>query len=172
MPLSVGNVFRTQQERSAVMGFVSCLEDQQKRFESDCHILQRDIRSRSADGESAKKDALRLLGDAQVHWAKMLKYLDELTLPDFDVGESPQELREQCSELRDLLARTEQESSRVSVLAELLFLHNQVLQEQLKQERVRRRQLERDFEKMGSEDFGRLVEPFLTKGMFAKHAKR
>jgi hypothetical protein len=154
------------------MGFVSCLEDQQKRFESDCHILQRDIRSRSADGESAKKDALRLLGDAQVHWAKMLKYLDELTLPDFDVGESPQELREQCSELRDLLARTEQESSRVSVLAELLFLHNQVLQEQLKQERVRRRQLERDFEKMGSEDFGRLVEPFLTKGMFAKHAKR
>ena len=83
-----------------------------------------------------------------------------------------QELREQCSELRDLLARTEQESSRVSVLAELLFLHNQVLQEQLKQERVRRRQLERDFEKMGSEDFGRLVEPFLTKGMFAKHAKR
>ena len=154
------------------MGFVSCLEDQQKRFESDCHILQRDIRSRSADGESAKKDALRLLGDAQVHWAKMLKYLDELTLPDFDVGESPQELREQCSELRDLLARTEQESSRVSVLAELLFLHNQVLQEQLKQERVRRRQLERDFEKMGSEDFGRLVEPFLTKGMFAKHGRR
>ncbi|KAE8543753.1 hypothetical protein F6453_3907 [Marinobacter nauticus] len=27
------------------MGFVSCLEDQQKRFESDCHMLQRDIRS-------------------------------------------------------------------------------------------------------------------------------
>jgi hypothetical protein len=78
MPLSVGNVsvFRTQQERSAVMGFVSCLEDQQKRFESDCHILQRDIRSGSVDGESAKKDALRLLGDAQVYWAKMLKYID------------------------------------------------------------------------------------------------
>jgi hypothetical protein len=25
---------------------------------------------------------------------------------------------------------------------------------------------------IASEDFGRLVEPFLTKGMFAKHAKR
>ena len=48
------------------MGFVSCLEDQQKRFESDCHILHRDIQSGRADGESAKKDALRLLSDAQV----------------------------------------------------------------------------------------------------------
>lgn len=37
------------------MGFVSCLEDQQKRFESDCHILHHDIRSGKADGESAKK---------------------------------------------------------------------------------------------------------------------
>lgn len=154
------------------MGFVSCLEDQQKRFESDCHILQRDIRSGRTDGESAKKDALRLLGDAQVYWAKMLKYLDELTLPDFGRGESPQELREQCSELMRVLARTEKESSCVSDLAGLLFLHNQVLQEQLKQELIHRRQLERDFEKMGREDFGRLVEPFLTKGMFEKHAKR
>jgi len=78
MPLSVGNVsvFRTQQERSAVMGFVSCLEDQQKRFESDCHLLHHDIRSGKADGETLKKDALRLLGDAQVCWAKMLKYMD------------------------------------------------------------------------------------------------
>lgn len=154
------------------MGFVSCLEDQQKRFESDCHILQRDIRSGRADGESAKKDALRLLGDAQVCWAKMLKYLNELTLPDSGLGESPQELRELCSELEGVLARTAQESSRVSDLAGLLFLHNQVLQEQLKQERIRRRQLERDFEKMGGEDFGRMVEPFLTKGMFERHAKR
>ncbi|MBJ7277448.1 hypothetical protein JHC43_13275 [Marinobacter salarius] len=154
------------------MGFVSCLEDQQKRFESDCHILQRDIQSGRADGESAKNDALRLLGDAQVYWAKTLKYLDELTLPDFGPGESSQELREQCSELKGVLARTEKESSRVSDLAGLLFLHNQVLQEQLKQERIRRRQLERDFEKMGGEDFGRLVEPFLTQGMFEKHAKR
>jgi len=158
MPLSVGNVFRTQQERSAAMGFVSCLEDQQKRFESDCHMLQRDIRSGRADGESAKKDALRLVGDAQVCWAKMLKYMDELTLPDLGLGDSPQELREQCSELKGVLASTEQESSRVSDLAAWLFLHNQVLQEQLKQERNRRRQLERDFEKMGGEDFGRLVE--------------
>jgi len=110
------------------MGFVSCLEDQQKRFESDCHILQRDIRSGRANGESAKKDALRLLGDAQVYWAKTLKYLDELTLPDFGCGESPQELREQCTELKGVLARTEQEASRVSDLAGLLFLHNQVLQ--------------------------------------------
>ena len=154
------------------MGFVSCLEDQQKRFESDCNILQRDIQSGMADGESAKKDALRLLGDAQVCWAKMLKYLDELTLPDSRLGESPQELREQCSELKGVLARTEQESSRTNDLARLLFLHNQVLQEQLTQERIRRRRLEQDFEKMGGEDFGRLVEPFLTKGMFAKHAKR
>lgn len=119
-----------------------------------------------------KKDALRLLGDAQVYWAKILKYLDELTLPDFGRGESPQELREQCSELMRVLARTEKESSCVSDLAGLLFLHNQVLQEQLKQELIHRRQLERDFEKMGREDFGRLVEPFLTKGMFEKHAKR
>ena len=154
------------------MGFVSCLEDQQKRFESDCHILHRDIQSGRADGESPKKDALRLLGDAQVCWAKMLKYLDELTLPDLGLGESPQELREQCSELEVVLARTEKESSRVSDLAGLLFLHNQVLQEQLKQERIRRRQLERDFEKLGREDFGQLVEPFLTKGMFERHAKR
>ncbi|MCL7944010.1 hypothetical protein [Marinobacter sp. ATCH36] len=154
------------------MGFVSCLEDQQKRFESDCHFLQRDIRPGRADGESAKKDALRLLGDAQVCWAKMLIYLDEITLPDFGLGESPQELREQCSELKSVLARTEQESSRVSDLAGLLFLHNQVMQEQLKQECIRRRQLERDFEKMGVEDFGRMVEPFLSKGMFERHAKR
>jgi hypothetical protein len=93
-------------------------------------------------------------------------------MPDFGIGESPQELREQCSELKGVLTRAEHESLRVSDLAGLLFLHNQVLQEQLKQERIRRRQLERDFEKMGGEDFGRLVEPFLTKGMFAKHAKR
>ena len=72
-PLSIGNVFRAQQERRAVMEFVSCLEDRQKRFESDCRILHRDMQSEKADDESAKKDALRLLGDAQVCWAKMLK---------------------------------------------------------------------------------------------------
>lgn len=60
----------------------------------------------------------------------------------------------------------------MSDLAGGLFLHNQVLQEQLKQERIRRRRLERDFEKMGGEDFGRMVESFLTKGMFERHAKR
>ncbi|AKV97626.1 hypothetical protein ACP86_16500 [Marinobacter sp. CP1] len=154
------------------MGFVSCLEDQQKRFESDCHILHRDIQSGRADGESAKKDALRLLGDAQVCWAKVMKYVDELTLPEFDNWEGAQELRDRCSSLEGVVSRVEQESSRISDLAGLLFLHNQVLQEQLKQERIRCRQFERDFEKMGREDFGRLVEPFLTKGMFAKHAKR
>jgi hypothetical protein len=74
--------------------------------------------------------------------------------------------------IKGCLARTEQESSRLGDLAGWLFLNNQVLQEQLKQERIRRRQLERDFEKMGGEDFGRLVEPFLTKGMFQRHAKR
>jgi hypothetical protein len=47
-----------------------------------------------------------------------------------------------------------------------------MLQEQLSQERSNREQLEREFEKMGREDFGRLVEPFLTKGMFQRHAKR
>jgi hypothetical protein len=47
----------------------------------------------------------------------------------------------------------------------LLFLHNEVLQEQLKQERICRRQLERDFEKMGGEDFGRLVT---RKAVFQK----
>ncbi|WP_339666743.1 hypothetical protein [uncultured Marinobacter sp.] len=66
----------------------------------------------------------------------------------------------------------EQESSRLSDLAGLMFLQNQMLQERLKQECIHCRQLERDFEKVGREDFGRLVEPFLTKGMFAKHAKR
>jgi hypothetical protein len=172
MPLSVGNVFRTQQERSMAMGFVSCLEDQQKRFESDCHILHRDIQSGRSDGESAKKDALRLLGDARVCWAKTLKYMDDLTLPDFGCAESPQELRERCSELEAVVAWEEARSSRLGDLAGWSFLHNQVLQKQLKQERTSRRQLERDFEKMGSEDFGQLVEPFLTKGMFAKHAKR
>ncbi|MEH6354566.1 MAG: hypothetical protein V7760_00880 [Marinobacter sp.] len=114
------------------MGFVSCLEDQQERFESDCHILQRDIQSGRTDGESAKKGALRLLGDAQVYWAKTLKYLDELTLPDVGCGETSQELREECSDLKDVLARTEQEASRVSDLAGLILLHNQVLQEQLR----------------------------------------
>jgi hypothetical protein len=172
MPLSVGNVVRTQQERSAVMGFVSCVEDQQKRFESDCHIFQRDIRSGRADGESAKKDALRLLGDARVCWAKTLKYVDELTLSEFDGWENSQELREQCSDLKDALARVDQESSRLSDLAGLLSLQNQMLQEQLSQERRNRKQLEREFEKIGSEDFGRMVEPFLTKGMFQRHAKR
>lgn len=154
------------------MGFVSCLEDQQKRFESDCHILHRDIRSGKVDGESAKIDARRLLGDAQVWWAKTLKYIDDLTLPDYGCGESPQELRERCSKLESVVAGAERRLSRQGDLAGLLFLHNQVLQEQLRQERIHRRQLERDFEKMGGEDFGRLVEPFLTRGMFEKHAKR
>tara|TARA_R110001583_G_scaffold46818_2_gene146684 strand:+ start:606 stop:821 length:216 start_codon:yes stop_codon:yes gene_type:complete len=40
------------------------------------------------------------------------------------------------------------------------------------QELRNRKQLEREFEKIGREDFGRMVEPFLTKGMFQKHAKR
>ncbi|MGC8119459.1 hypothetical protein [Marinobacter sp. VGCF2001] len=101
-----------------------------------------------------------------------MKYVDELTLPEFDGWEGLQELRDRCSSLEGVVARVEPESSRISDLAGLLFLHNQVLQEQLKQERIRCRQFERDFEKMGREDFGRLVESFLTKGMFAKHAKR
>jgi hypothetical protein len=71
-----------------------------------------------------------------------------------------------------VVAWEEARSSRLGDLAGWSFQHNQVLQKQLKQERTSRRQLERDFEKMGSEDFGQLVEPFLTKGMFAKHAKR
>ncbi len=33
------------------MGFVSGLQDQQKRFESGCHILSRDIRSGELDGK-------------------------------------------------------------------------------------------------------------------------
>ena len=155
-----------------VMGFVSCLEDQQKRFESDCHILYRDIGSGKVDGEFGKKDARRLLGDAQVWWAKTLKYIDYLTLPDYECGESPKELLERCCKLEVVVASVERDSSRLGDLAGWLFLHNQMLQEQLKQERIRRKQLERDFEKMGGEDFGRLVEPFLTKGMFEKHAKR
>jgi len=69
-------------------------------------------------------------------------------------------------------ARVERESSRLSDLAGLLSLQNPMLQEQLSQERRNRKQLEREFEKMGREDFGRLVEPFLTKGMFQRHAKR
>ena len=40
-------------------------------------------------------------------------------------------------------------------------LHGQVLQGQLKQECIRRRQLKRDFEELGSEDLGRLVGSFL-----------
>lgn len=105
-------------------------------------------------------------------WAKILRYLDELTLPDFGDRESPQELRERCSEQEVVVAEVEQRSSRLGDLAGLMCLQNQLLQEQLKQERNRRRQLKRDFEKMGGEDFGRLVEPFLTKEMFEKHAKR
>jgi hypothetical protein len=54
----------------------------------------------------------------------------------------------------------------------LLSLQNQMLQEQLNQERRNRKQLEREFERIGREDFGRMVEPFLTKGMFQRHAKR
>ena len=115
--------------------------------------------------------AQRLLGDARAWWSKTLKYIDDLTLPDFGCGDSSQELRERCSELEAVVAWEEARSSRLGKLTELLFLHNQVLQEKLKKEGVRRRQLERDFEKIGGEDFGRLVEPFLTKGMFAKHAK-
>lgn len=105
-------------------------------------------------------------------WAKILRYLDELTLPDFGDRESPQELRERCSEQEVVVAEVEQRSSRLGDLAGLMCLQNQLLQEQLKQERNRRRQLKQDFEKMGGEDFGRLVEPFLTKEMFEKHAKR
>ena len=154
------------------MGFVSCMEDQLKRFESDNHLLHREVHSGEADGELAKKEALRLLGDAEVYWRKTLIYLDELTDPDIVSHESSQELREQCSKLEGMNARVERESSRLSDLAGLLSLQNQMLQEQLSQERRNRKQLEREFEKIGREDFGRMVEPFLTKGMFQRHAKR
>jgi len=154
------------------MGFVSCLEDQQKRFESDCHLLQRRIRSGRIDGEAAKKEALRLLGDAKVRWAQMLKYFDELTEPDSVVGETPQELHGRCSTLEGEVARLNQKASKTCDVAGLLAMQNQILQEQLKHERRQRKKLEREFEKMGHEDFGRLVEPFLTKGMFEQYAKR
>jgi hypothetical protein len=148
------------------------MEDQLKRFESDNHLLHREVHSGEADGELAKKEALRLLGDAEVYWRKTLIYLDELTDPDIFSHESSQELREQCSKMESVNARVARESSRLSDLAGLLSLQNQMLQEQLSQERRNRKQLEREFEKMGREDFSRLVEPFLTKGMFQKHAKR
>ena len=77
------------------MGFVSCLEDQQKRFESDCHMLQRDIRSRRM--VNPQKRMLYARSAMLRCWAKMLKYMDELTLPDFGLGMG---LREQCSELK------------------------------------------------------------------------
>lgn len=154
------------------MGFVSCLEDQQKRFESDCHLLERRIRSGGVDSETAKREALRLLGDAKVRWAQMLKYFDELTEPDSVVGETPQELRNRCSVLEGEVAKLKQKASKMGDVAGLLAMQNQLLQEQLKHERRQRKKLEREFEKMGHEDFGRLVEPFLTKGMFERHAKR
>ncbi|SFM15601.1 hypothetical protein [Marinobacter zhejiangensis] len=154
------------------MGFVSCLEDQQKRFESDCHLLQRGVRSGKIDGEKAKKEALRLLGDAKVRWAQMLKYFDELTEPDSVVGETPQELRNRCSALEGEVAKLKQKASKLGDVAGILAMQNQLLQEQLKHERRQRKKLEREFEKMGHEDFGRLVEPFMTKGMFERHAKR
>lgn len=154
------------------MGFVSCLEDQQKRFESDCHLLERRVRSGKIDGETAKKEALRLLGDAKARWAQMLKYFDELTEPDSVIGETPQELRGRCSALEGEVAWLKQKASKMDDVAGLLDMQNQLLQEQLKHERRQRKKLEREFEKMGHEDFGRLVEPFLTKGMLERHAKR
>jgi len=154
------------------MGFVSCMEDQLKRFESDNHLLHREVHSGEADGELAKKEALRLLGDAEVYWRKTLIYLDELTDPDIDADESAQELRERCVKLEGVVAGVELESLRLSDLAGLLSLQNQMLQERLSQELRNRKQLEREFEKIGREDFGRMVEPFLTKGMFQRHAKR
>ncbi|SDX71624.1 hypothetical protein SAMN04487960_1154 [Marinobacter mobilis] len=54
----------------------------------------------------------------------------------------------------------------------LLVTQNQLLQEKLKHERRQRKKLRREFEKMGHEDFGQLVEPFLAKGVFERHAKR
>ncbi|MBC7193027.1 hypothetical protein [Marinobacter sp.] len=102
----------------------------------------------------------------------MLKYFDELTEPDSVIGETPQELRGRCSALEGEVARLEQKASKMGDVKALLAMQNHLLQEQLQHERRQRKKLEREFEKMGREDFGRLVEPFLTKGMFAKHAKR
>jgi hypothetical protein len=141
------------------------MEDQLKRFESDNHLLHRDVHSGKTDGELAKKEALRILGDAEVYWRKTLIYLDELTSPDVVSHESSQELRERCSMLEGM-------NLGLSDLAGLLSLQNQMLQERLNQELRNRKQLEREFEKIGREDFGRMVEPFLTKGMFQRHAKR
>ena len=113
-----------------------------------------------------------MLGDAEAYWSKTLIYLDELTSPDIDADERAQELRKRRFKLEGVAAGVELESLRLSDLTRLLSLQNQMLQEQLSQERRNRKQLEREFEKMGREDFGRLVEPFLTKGMFQRHAKR
>jgi hypothetical protein len=79
------------------------MEDQLKRFESDNHLLHRKVHSGEADGELAKKEALRLLGDAEVYWRKTLIYLDELTDPDINADESAQELRERCFKLEGAL---------------------------------------------------------------------
>lgn len=154
------------------MGFVSCLEDQQKRFESDFHLLHKEIQRGDVSGESAKKEGLRLLGDAKISWAKTLKWLGELTEPECPHSESVGELRERCFEMGSVLVAAEDRSSRLSNLSGLLFLHNESLRAQLKKERLERKRLQREFEKMGREDFAQLVEPFLSKGMFYRHTRQ
>lgn len=153
------------------MGWTSCIEDQLERFESDYHMLHAEIRSGKVDVESARRDALRLLGDAKVFWFKTQNVLDEMTDPDKDVRESSHELLMRCSNLEANIAKAEQESSRLVDLLGLFCLQNRMLHEQIKQERRHRKQLEKDFKKLGEDDFGRIVEPFLTKGMFERHAK-
>tara|TARA_R110001599_G_C12207320_1_gene656252 strand:- start:1179 stop:1643 length:465 start_codon:yes stop_codon:yes gene_type:complete len=154
------------------MGFVSCLEDQQKRFESDFHLLHKEIQRGDVSGESAKKEALRLLGDAKVSWAKTLNWLGELTEPECLHSESVEELRERCSKMDSMLVSAEDRSSRLSNLTGLLFLHNESLRAQLKKERLERKRLEKEFEKMGRQNFAQLVEPFLSKGMFDRHTRQ
>lgn len=154
------------------MGWTSCIEDQLERFESDYHLLHAQVRSGKVDGESAKKEALRLLGDARVYWCKTQKALDEMTDPGNDFRESSYELLMRCSYLETSIGKFQEESSRLVDLIGLFCLQNQMLHKQLKHERRHRKQLEKDFEKLGQDDFGRMVEPFLTKGMFERHAKR
>lgn len=154
------------------MGFVSCLEDQQKRFESDFHLLHKDIQRGDLNGELAKREALRLLGDARVFWAKTLQWLGELTEPEGLHSVSVGELRERCSELEARVVGAERRSSQLGDLAVLLCVYNESLRGQLKKERLERKRLEKEFEKMGRENFAQLVEPFLTKGMFERHTRQ
>jgi len=100
--------------------------------------------------ENATKEALQLVHDAKAYSRiTTYNYLHELTATTSGYLESPQALKERCSELDNMVAKADWYLSLLNKLSGLLSLQNILLRKQFKWERSQRKQLEREFEKMG-----------------------